>query len=206
VRIYFLYLKNICVIAFINRNVKSMKSKLLLALMMSLATIAFCQENMVTLSGGYAFANVEDADENATGFRINGLYEFNPGGGNWAYGISVGYIRTTADVDILQSQSKYTISSWPIYFAPKFLFGKASAKGFVKGALGWQWSGIDRTGPALQVDRNDSGFYAGAGVGFMKTFNEKFFINLEYEWAYMANAYYREGMMNSIMGGIGMKF
>ena len=55
-----------------------MKKNYLLLVLAFVSTFALCQENVVTLSGGYSFANIEDADANANGFRINGLYEFNP--------------------------------------------------------------------------------------------------------------------------------
>ena len=60
---------------------------------------AFSQENMVTLSGGYSFANIEDTDVKGTGYRINGLYELNPMEGKFAHGISFGYIGLKADED-----------------------------------------------------------------------------------------------------------
>jgi hypothetical protein len=170
---------------------------------------ASAQENMITLSGGYSFANIEDSDTNTSGFRINGLYEFNPSGGAIAHGLSIGYIGTSADVSVLgNSVATYKINSWPIYYAPKFLFGGESVKGFVKGALGMQFSSIKKTGGVLggEITGNDTGFYGGVGAGFLKTFNEKFFINVEYEWAYMSNSFYKDGFMNSIMGGVGVKF
>jgi hypothetical protein len=102
--------------------------------------------------------------------------------------------------------TEYKFGTWPIYYAPKFLIGSGSAKGFVKGALGWQFSTFDRTSTLLQTEANDSGFLGGLGVGFMKIFNDKIFINAEYEWTYMSNSFYRDGFMNSIMGGIGIMF
>jgi hypothetical protein len=167
---------------------------------------AWSQENIFTLSGGYAFANVEEVDTDATGWRINGLFEFNPQGGNVAHGLSVGYIGTSAEYTVLSENVEYNINSWPIYYAPKFMFGNESMKGFIKGALGMQFSGIKRTGPAFEIKDNDFGFYGGASAGLMKIINEKMFINVEYEWAYLSNSYYKDGFMNSVMLGIGMKF
>ena len=40
----------------------------------------------------------------------------------------------------------------------------------------------------------------------MKIFNEKIFIILEYEWAYMSNSNYNNGFMNTAMLGVGIKF
>lgn len=49
-----------------------MKKSITLLVFAMLTTLAYGQENRITLSGGYVFANVEDTDVNTTGFRING--------------------------------------------------------------------------------------------------------------------------------------
>lgn len=169
--------------------------------------LGFSQENMVSFSGGYVFANVENVDESATGWRINGTYEYRPNSSSFAHGISVGYIATTAEIDnSLGDTNKFKINSIPVYYAPKYLFGDGSFEGFVKGALGMQFSNLERTGSLVVVSDNDSGFYGGLGLGGMKTFKEKYFINLEYEWAYMSNSFYKDGFVNSLMLGLGVRF
>jgi len=183
-----------------------MKTNALLVSLISFSIAAMAQENMFTLSGGYAFANIEEVDTDATGWRINALYEFNPSGGKLAHGLSVGYIGTSADYTVLTAPVEYKLNSVPIYYAPKFMFGSESIKGFVKGALGAQFSSIKRTGTASEVKDNDLGFYGGASAGVMKTLGEKMFINAEYEWAYLSNSFYKDGFMNSVMLGIGMRF
>ena len=57
-----------------------MKKHIFITFLVLLSMKAFSQENMLTISGGYSFANIEDTDIKGTGFRINGLYEFNPHG------------------------------------------------------------------------------------------------------------------------------
>ncbi len=166
---------------------------------------AMAQENMVTLSGGYSFANIEDSDSKGTGWRINGSYEFNTMGGKLAHGIAMGYIHLSAeDVEGLQTSTS-TINSFPVYYAPKLMFGSDKLKFFVKGALGMQFAHIEREG-TLIVSDNDMGFYGGGGAGFMFFVNEKIFINVEYEIAWASNSYYKDGWINSAMGGIGFKF
>ena len=164
------------------------------------------QESNFTISGGYVFTKVEEVDQNATGFRINGLYEFNPMEGMLAHGITMGYIRTTASNTASGLTSDYTLSSFPVYYSPKVLFGSKSFKGFLKGALGFHYSGYKRKGELTTVDTWDFGFYGGAGAGIIKTINDKLFVNVEYEWAYLANTSFRDGFVNTIMGGIGFTF
>jgi len=175
-------------------------------------TLVFCsvalraQESTVTLSGGYVFANLEDADENATGYRINALFEYNPQGGMLAHGLSAGYINTKATSTIGSQTTEYRLANLPVYYAPKLLFGNESFKAFIKGALGMHFSNYERTGALGALNTWDAGFYGGASLGIIKYFNEQVFINVEYEWAYLSNSAYRDGFLNSAMMGIGFRF
>lgn len=178
----------------------------LTTLILVLCLTATAQENFVTFSGGYSFANIENISDNATGWRINGTYEYRPSGSPFAHGISVGYMSMTAEDSNFLGSTEIEISTIPIYYAPKYLFGNKSLEGFLKGALGMQFSDLKQTGTLASVSDNDTGFYGGLGVGGMKTFNEKFFINAEYEWAYMSNSFYKDGFVNSFMLGLGIKF
>ncbi len=189
-----------------------MKYFLLFSIFMLASIVGWAQENLFTLSGGYSFANIEDVDEGSSGYRINGLYEFNPLAGKVSHGFSFGYIHTSATFSqkvLLQTtEQEYKIESWPLFYAPKLLLGNSeSFKFFLKGALGMQFSSTKiTTGLGAEVKTNDSGFYGGAGLGIMKTISDKAFIYMEYEWAYLSNSYYRDGFMNSVMLGVGMKF
>ena len=182
-----------------------MKKILLLFIIVLSSAAAIAQENRITLSGGYVFTNVESADVNATGFRINGLYEFNPMSGNLAHGFSIGFLQTKGSSTA--TGSDYTLNSWPVYYAPKYHFGSDKIKGFIKGALGMHSSNYKRTGSlGNDAESRDWGFYGGAGAGFMVFLKENLFLNAEYEWAYLSNSYYQDGFVNSVMGGIGFKF
>ena len=183
-----------------------MKRILLLLFIVSVCTFTYAQENMITVSGGYAFANLEDVDANATGWRINGLYEFVPQAGKVSHGLSFGYIGTSATGGTGENTTEYDLHTWPIYYAPKYTFGKNKFNAFVKGALGMHYSGYDRTGSVTEAGTFDMGFFGGAGAGIKFKFHEKFYIVGEYEWAYLSNSLYRDGFMNSAMGGLGITF
>jgi hypothetical protein len=186
-----------------DKNKMKMKKFILIVLMLVCVSALKAQESRFTLSGGYVFTNVENADVNATGFRINGLYEFVPMGGNLAHGFSVGFIQTKATSSL---GADYTLNSWPIYYAPKYSFGNDKIKGFIKGALGTHSSGYTRITGQTEFSSRDWGFYGGAGAGVMLFLKDKLFINAEYEWAYLSNSYYQDGFVNTIQGGIGLKF
>jgi opacity protein-like surface antigen len=183
-----------------------MKNTLIIAMLL-LSASAWAQESRVTIGGGYVFATIEDSDTDSKGYRINGLYEFNPQEGNIAHGFNIGYIRTTSSVESLLGSTDITIRTWPIYYAPKIMFGKSDKfKAFLKGALGWQFAKLMSDGPAVTAEVKDSGFYGGVGAGGMLFVNEKMFLNLEYEWAYMSNSFYKDGFMNTVQLGVGFKF
>lgn len=174
--------------------------------LLCLLSFGNAQENLGTLSGGYVFTNLKDVDANARGWRINGLYEFNPNYGLMSQGFSFGYIHTSAKYTSQLQTTDFNYNTWPIYYAPKVTFGEKAVKGFVKGALGMHITGVKRTGAMGDFNDVSFGFYGGASAGIMVMLSETIFINAEYEWAYMSNTYYLDGFVNSIMGGIGMRF
>ena len=182
-----------------------MKKYTLFIFLTMLSVKALSQENMVTVSGGYSFANIEDTDAKGTGWRINGLYEFNPGGSILAHGLSIGYINISASEGVGQLSVTSTINSVPIYYAPKVMFGKEKIKAFVKGALGTQYANLKREG-YISISDNDFGFYGGGGAGILFFLKENIFINAEYEIAWASNSCYKDGWINTAMGGIGFKF
>ena len=94
----------------------------------------------------------------------------------------------------------------PIYYAPKFTFGQKALKGFLKGVLGWHFSEYERKGSlGGTVTSEDTGFFGGVSLGASFAFNPKVFMNLEYEWDYLSNSYYKDESIQSIIIGIGFK-
>lgn len=182
-----------------------MKKIIFVTLLIVLSLKALSQENALTLSGAYAFANIQDTETQGTGWRINGLYEFNPAGGIFTHGISVAYVRITSTEGTGALEVENKIHSVPICYAPKLMFGPQKFKGFVKGALGLQFAGLDRTG-IIEVSDSDMGFYAGGGGGIMLFLKDNIFINAEYEIAWVSNTAFSDGWLNSVGGGIGLRF
>jgi hypothetical protein len=161
---------------------------------------------MISVSGGYSFCNVEDANANADGWRINGLYEYNPTGVKIAHGFSFGYVNLKATGEGGMSNNTYKVSSMPIYYAPKFLFGSEKIKGFIKAAIGVQRSWLKREGSLGSLSDKDFGFAGGGGVGGTYFVNEKISLNLEYELLWLSNSWYKDGLLNTASLGVGMRF
>ncbi len=182
-----------------------MKKNIIITILILVSLKAISQENMITISGGYSFANIEDTDVKGTGWRINGVYEMNPMGGMFAHGIATGWINISATETVLQQTVKSTIGSIPLYYAPKVMFGNAKIKGFVKGALGFQYAWLKREA-LVTIKDTDFGFYGGGGAGVMIFLKENIFLNGEYEIAWASNSSYKDGWINTASGGIGFKF
>jgi hypothetical protein len=183
-----------------------MKKLFMILVLTSLTIYVYSQENILSVSGGYSFANIEDTDMKATGWRINGEYSFNPAQGPWSFGFAVGYIGLGATEEILIGSVDYSIGTIPIYFAPKFLFGNDKIKGFIKGALGTQNSHFKSNTTNFEFTSSDWGFYGGGSAGINISLSEMIFLNAEYELAWLSNTYYKDGLINSAMVGIGIKF
>lgn len=167
---------------------------------------AAVKDKFLTISYGDVSTDIEEADADTSGWRLNLSYESGAKNGNVLHGFVIGYIETTADVTTAAQTSSYKLESLPVYYAPKLLFGKSAFKGFLKGAIGMHFSDYTRTGSLGDIDTQDTGLYAGASLGAMYTFNEKVLINAEYEWAYLSNSYYRDEEVQSAMLGLGFRF
>lgn len=193
-----------------------MKKQLLSLAFFLLSTSVFAQkQQMFTVSGGYSWADVfasnyeigQDYDITGAGWRINGLYELNPNEGPMAWGIALGYISVSGEyTSSPDTTTTVTVGTIPVYLAPKYMFGQNNLKGFVKAMAGLQFANVAYDGPKGNVTSDDFGFYGGGGVGMMYFIRDNVFLNVEYEFAYLSNSYYRDGIMQTAMGGVGLKF
>lgn len=184
-----------------------MRNYLLITFLAMFVSQAYAQQNLLSLNGGYVLTDIKNRSDNASGYRLSLVYEIEPAVGNVLHGFSVGFINVKADiVEYSGGQPldyNYSITTWPFYYAPKFLIGKGSLQGFIKGAFGMQFSTLKQTSPTDVFTSTDAGLYGGLGAGGMKRFNSNLIISLEYEWAYLSNSYYNDGFANSIVLGVG---
>lgn len=192
-----------------------MKKQLLpLAFVLLCASVFAQKQQMFTLSGGYAWADVkaseyvaEDPDITGTGWRINGLYELNPNEGPLAFGLAVGFLSVSGDYTNTQNETAtLTVNTIPAYFTIKYMFGQNNLRGFVKPAAGMQFADIEYDSPGETASSEDFGLYAGGGAGILYFIRDNIFINAEYELAWLTNSFYRDGLAQSVMGGVGMRF
>jgi hypothetical protein len=162
-------------------------------------------EKTLTLSAGWAFAEVEDTETDVDGWRINLRFETGRTGAAISHGFSVGYVDTGARTTNAAQTVDYDIWTIPFYYAPKVTFGRGNLKAFLKGALGGQYSQFSRTGTLVNAESSDWGFYGGASAGVAFHLKGRLVLEAEYELAYNSNSYYRDGWLNSAMLGLGVK-
>lgn len=188
-----------------------MKSIIICSIILVVINInAVSQNNMLSITGGWVNADIEDTDKPADGWRVNALYEVNPTGGPISYGISAGYMAFSAnDTSEFQGVTQYVeyrISSVPICFVPKFNIGNEKIAGYLKGAAGLQFSTLKRTATAAEIKDNDIGFAGGGGAGVALHVNEKIALIGDWEALWLSNSYYRDGWTNTFSLGLGFKF
>jgi hypothetical protein len=182
-----------------------MKKATILILFFLASVSVFSQDVFLTLSGGYASANLSDAASKGTGYKIGGCYEINPMDVHFTLGISFDYVHLTGSSGTSGTR-KYIATSTPFYFSPKYLFGKDKLKAYLKGAFGGQYTKMSTTETSTNYTDHDFGIVAGGGTGLMYFVNEKVFLNLEYEMLWVSNKFYSDGWINTLSGGIGLKF
>lgn len=174
------------------------------------------QENRVSISGGYCSTTIKERDTKATGWKITGLYEYNKSESKLLHGLGIGYISVTGSSVYTQSlgpqqdieiKTDYEVTSLPIYYAPKLLIGNSeNLKFFINLMAGIHFSEFLAETTDNAAKASDSGFYGGAGAGFMYNLKDKWFLNGGYEFSYLSNAYYSDGIMHSFNLGFGIKF
>ena len=145
--------------------------------------------------------------QKTTGWRLKCTYEYYQTD-NWIWGFSAGYAQTKGIADEGQiNETEFKAGHWPIYVSPKYMFfDMDSFRPFFKGMLGIHFSDYDRKGPLGTLDSGDSGFYGGLGAGVSKKVGESVILNVEYEWAYLSNSWYKDGFFNSLMFSVGYSF
>ena len=189
-----------------------MKKQLLIFFIFLMALTTTRAQETITLSGGAVYSRAidytayyaYDYNTEGTGFRITGTYEVGPlVPKKLLHGFSMGYILTNTEIREPNLTADVKVRTLPMYYAPKYMIGSEKASVFVRGAIGMQFARFKATGQFEGSD-HDWGFYGGVALGGMIHLNKKMFLNLEYEWAYMSNTYYVNGILNTVQAGFGI--
>ena len=148
----------------------------------------------IQAGGGFAGIILESTGAYANGYLVNGSFE------KWlapsvGIGGSVHYVHVRDQGD----HGTGTATSFPVYMNGDYYFGKEKFRVFVKASVGFQfsWRKLEDTSGNSGSD-HDAGFTAGVGTGVVYTLTPKVLVNLNYSMYWMKNAYYSNGLANTV--------
>ena len=156
--------------------------------------------SIIQAGGGWSSVIIESNASTATGYIINGSYE------NWlvapvGIGGSIHYMHVRQENDRGTADG----NSVPIYLDAKYYFGKSRLRIFVIGSAGFQfsWRKLVDTDSGNETSGHDAGFAAGFGTGLVYNVNPGILLNLNYNLYWMKNAYYSNGIANTVSLNVG---
>lgn len=184
-----------------------MKNSILIGvLLLTFLTESICQSSNIVVSGGWATVQPDDTEKMVNGFKVGGLYEFVIND-HWAFGSSFSFLSFKEEgvkVDtILVATNSY--QSWPFLINAKYLIGQGKVQGYINGTAGLQISTLKRESQTANLKDHDVGLALGTGVGLNITLSEKLFLQTEYEFLYQTNSFYKNGTINQVTLGLGIK-
>lgn len=155
--------------------------------------------SILQAGGGWSSVIIESSAETAGGYIFNASYE------NWlvapvGIGGSIHYMHVRDENDRGSAEG----TSLPVYLDAKYYFGKSRIRIFVVGSAGFQfsWRKLEGTGGTEGSD-HDAGFSAGFGTGLVYNINPGILVNLTYNLYLMNNAYYSNGLANTVSLNVG---
>jgi hypothetical protein len=157
--------------------------------------------SIIQAGGGWSSVIISSNAETANGYMINGSYE------NWlaapvGIGGSIHYMHVRKENDRGTSWG----TSLPVYLDARYYFGKSRLRIFVIGSAGFQfsWRKLESTtGSGNEGSDHDAGFTAGFGTGLAYNINPGILLNLNYNLYWMKNAYYSNGIVNTVSLNVG---
>jgi hypothetical protein len=158
---------------------------------------------LMSFNGGYASLVGEATGNTLDGYAFDFTYEQVNMDGNMSGGVMITYLAGH-DEDS-ENDRRINYHSIPILLQGKYFFGSENLKGYLQGGAGIQFSRIEYTGPNLLLLDGDSGFAFSLGLGGYFFTDEKIFINAAYNFSYMSNSFYRDGIVHLFKVGIGFQ-
>lgn len=176
-----------------------MKHTVRIFLLLLLFVSSYGQENLGLLQGGYSIGH---GSIQPAGFKINASWEFQPTGDNWTMGGSLGYMRLSGT----ESGSDFGLTTVPICFVGRMMFGGDSFKFFIRGQGGTHISTISYSGALLSKNDTQWGMALGLSGGLMFFPGEKTFLSAEYEGLWLSNSFANTGTIGTAALGVGFRF
>jgi hypothetical protein len=183
-----------------------MKNSLILILLFTVGLPELqAQTSNLILSGGWATVQPEDEDEATNGFKIGVQYEFEVAD-RWLIGGSLSFLSFKSESSGTSASTQSTYQTWPFTPYAKYRIGKSETiHGYVKGVAGMQISSLKREGQQTEIKDHDVGLAIGPGAGIVVPLSEKLFLVADYEFLYVTNSFYNDGIINQVSLGLGIR-
>jgi hypothetical protein len=157
----------------------------------------------MSFNGGYASLVGETTGNTLDGYAFDFTYEQVNMDGTLSGGVLISYLA--GHDDDKENERRLNIYSLPILLQGKYFFGSDMVKGYLQGGVGLQFSRIEYSGKNLLLQDADTGFAMLLGLGGNIFTDEKIFINAAYNFSYLNNSFYRDGIVHLLKVGIGFQ-
>jgi len=166
---------------------------------------------LLILNVGFTAASPEDNDNDLNGNTFSLNYESSNLEGNLAGGVSISYLTTSADsVDAggntVSRLNSVSYRVFPIILYGRYMFGTDQIKGYIGAGIGIQFSNASFYTNNIQADGQDSGITIGGMAGVNYFFNDKIFVNGNYNLSWLSNSFYQDGIVQNFTVGLGFQF
>ena len=158
---------------------------------------------LMSFNGGYATLVGENTGNTLEGYAFDFTYEQVNMDGDLSGGVMVTYL-SGRDEDT-ENERYLNYRSIPVLLQGKYFFGSDMIAGYLQGGIGIQFSAVDYVGKNLMLSDADAGFAMAAGIGANFYTDEKIFINAAYNFSYLNNSFYRDGIVHLFKVGIGFQ-
>lgn len=164
------------------------------------------QDIKLGIGGGYVFANSQQGEGRLSGFRVNGIYEYQAYRSRLSHGLVLSYVNTSGLIVRNQLEQDQEVWMIPFSYQPKYYFSEESARAYVKPVLGLNFSQSTVTSPINQRKEDNIGFYGGAAAGIEADLGYSGFVTLEYKISYVPNGFFESGLLHALQVGIGFRY
>ena len=159
--------------------------------------------SITTFNGGYANLVAEDTGNNLGGYAVDFSYLQTSLNGKYGAGIIISYINSQ-DEDTNKNR-KINYSTFPIAAVGQYFFGSNTFQAYIQGHAGIQFSRSEYSGNNIYSFTGDAGLYLGTGIGSNIYLNDKILLNIAYNFSYISNGVYRDGVVHLFKIGIGFQ-
>jgi hypothetical protein len=155
---------------------------------------------------GYAVVKGKESDRSLDGFGFRASFEQSNYGGNFAGGGSFLVLRADDTAGEGADRVNLNYGNFIASIFGKWLFGPPRFRGNVVGSFGVQLGRLETSGELGTVENEDSGFTAGLSVGLYSFLSDTTFVNAAYDFQWLDNSHYQNGLVHFFRLGIGFQY